>query len=318
MILSFLSIKHTLEILFTCTHTRHRYSLLTRFNYLDLNIVLAMGIDGLSKVIAEKAIHGLKKQDIKSYFGRRIALDASCAIYQFLIALKGFSEGQGTELTNEAGEVTSHLVGLWSRTLRMVSEGIKPIYVFDGKPPDMKSHEISRRNKLAADAATGLQVATELKDDAMMERMSKRMVRVTREQNEECKKLLRLMGMPVVEAPEEAEAQCVELVRGGKAWAVGTEDMDALTFGATVMLRHLNYSQSGGIMEYHLEEVLRDLKLTREQFIDFCVLLGCDYTGKVAGIGSRASAGGNTSIWESGKAIGELRSGETSMDAGKL
>ena len=45
--------------------------------------------------------------------------------------------------------------------------------------------------------------------------------------------------VPVVEAPCEAEAQCAELVKEGKAHAVGTEDMDALTFGSTKQLRNM-------------------------------------------------------------------------------
>jgi flap endonuclease-1 len=69
-------------------------------------------------------------------------------------------------------------------------------------------------------------------------------VHVTPKHNEEAKRLLRLMGVPVVEAPTEAEAQCAELVKKGKAWAVGTEDMDALTFGAPVLLRYLTYSEA--------------------------------------------------------------------------
>ena len=49
------------------------------------------------------------------------------------------------------------------------------------------------------------------------------------------------MGVPYVEAPCEAEAQCAELVKGGKVYAVGTEDMDTLTFGTNILLRHLTF-----------------------------------------------------------------------------
>lgn len=80
-------------------------------------------------------------------------------------------------------------------------------------------------------------------DQVEMAKAVKATVRVLPKHNEEAKKLLRLMGVPVVEAPTEAEAQCAELVRKGKAWATGTEDMDALTFGCPILLRYLTYSE---------------------------------------------------------------------------
>ena len=248
-----------------------------------------MGIEGLSKLIAEKAGKGIQKRNMESLFGRTIAIDASCFLYQFLIAMKGFREGHLIDPTNAEGEVTSHLLGLWNRTVRMVSEGIRPIYVFDGPPPEPKSGEISRRQQRASDAASQLEFAAQKRDDRLMERLSKRTVRVSRQQTEECKKLVRLMGLPLVEAPQEAEAQCAALVLHGQAWAVGTEDMDALTFNAPRVLRHLSYSPAaglmGGIIEYDMKEILDALNFSREQFVDLCILLGCDYTGKIPGVG---------------------------------
>jgi flap endonuclease-1 len=140
-------------------------------------------------------------------------------------------------------------------------------------------------------------------------------VRVTPTHVEECKKLLGLMGMPVVQAPAggEAEAQCAELCRAGKVFAVGSEDMDALTFGASVLLRHLTFSEARKlpIVEIELPKgacvcphrrggvcalarslahspiertpVLEGLGLTMEQFIDLCILAGCDYCDTIRG-----------------------------------
>ncbi|CAD2215369.1 flap endonuclease-1 [Angomonas deanei] len=252
------------------------------------------------------------KNRTKKYFGRRIAIDASMSIYQFIIAMKGFQEGQGVELKNEAGEVTSHLNGLFARTLRMVDEGIKPIYVFDGKPPVLKQGELDSRRKRANEAELEFQKAKEAGDDEMMEKMSKRTVRVSREQIEDCKKMLTLMGIPVVQAPTEAEAQCAELVKKGKAWAVGTEDMDALTFGSCIMLRHLNYSDAKKrpIAEIHLQRVLEEMGLTSEQFIDLCILLGCDYVPKIAGIGPQKA-------WDQIKTHGSIEKIIENLDSTK-
>ena len=76
---------------------------------------------------------------MKSHFGRKVAVDASMSIYQFLIAVRS---GDGNQLQNEDGETTSHLMGMFYRTLRMIDNGIKPCYVFDGVPPSMKSDEV--------------------------------------------------------------------------------------------------------------------------------------------------------------------------------
>jgi hypothetical protein len=103
--------------------------------------VSAMGIAGLSAVLADHAPRAVRENEIRNFFGRIVAIDASMSIYQFLIAVR--SDGQN--LTNEAGETTSHLMGMFYRTIRMVENGIKPVYVFDGKPPALKSGEVQRR-----------------------------------------------------------------------------------------------------------------------------------------------------------------------------
>lgn len=99
-----------------------------------------MGIHGLTKLIAEHAPNAIKSNDIKSFFGRKVAIDASMSIYQFMIAVR---QQDGQLLQNEDGETTSHLMGMFYRTVRMVDNGIKPVYVFDGKPPTLKSGEVN-------------------------------------------------------------------------------------------------------------------------------------------------------------------------------
>lgn len=244
-----------------------------------------MGIHGLTKVIGDYAPSAVKENEIKNYFGRKVAIDASMCIYQFLIAVRQ----DGNVLTNAEGETTSHLMGLFYRTIRMVEHGIKPVYVFDGKPPDMKSGELSKRKERREEAEKALHEAEEAGEQENMEKFTKRLVKVTKEHNEECKQLLKLMGIPYIDAPCEAEAQCAALVKAGKVYAVGTEDMDALTFGSTVLLRHLTFSEARKmpIKEFHLDRVLREMNLTQDEFIDLCILLGCDYCDSIRGIGPK-------------------------------
>ncbi|XP_048502016.1 flap endonuclease 1 [Beta vulgaris subsp. vulgaris] len=243
-----------------------------------------MGIKGLTKLLADNAPKCMKEQKFESYFNRKIAIDASMSIYQFLIVIGR----TGTEtLTNEAGEVTSHLQGMFTRTIRLLEAGIKPVYVFDGKPPDLKKQELAKRYAKRADATEDLTEALEKGDKESIEKFSKRTVKVTKQHNEDCKKLLGLMGVPVVEAPCEAEAQCAVLCKSGKVYAVASEDMDSLTFGAPKFLRHLMDPSSKKIpvMEFEMAKVLEELNLTMDQFIDLCILSGCDYCESIKGIG---------------------------------
>ena len=129
----------------------------------------------------------------------------------------------------------------------MLASGMKPIFVFDGKPPTMKRAELAARAGKRGDADAGLAAAKEAGDAEAIEKFSKRTVKVaeggggrragvegdasrpaldpppalprqvTPVHNEECKRLLRLLGVPVVDAPSEAEAQCAEIVKAGLA-----------------------------------------------------------------------------------------------------
>ncbi|KAG0518997.1 hypothetical protein BDA96_09G225900 [Sorghum bicolor] len=247
-----------------------------------------MGIKGLTKLLADNAPKAMKEQKFESYFGRKIAIDASMSIYQFLIVVG--RTGMET-LTNEAGEVTSHLQGMFNRTIRLLEAGIKPVYVFDGKPPDMKKEELAKRFSKREDATNDLKEAVEAGDKDAVEKLSKRTVKVTAQHNDDCKRLLRLMGVPVVEAPSEAEAECAALCKNDKVFAVASEDMDSLTFGAPRFLRHLMDPSSKKIpvMEFDVAKVLEELELTMDQFIDLCILCGCDYCDSIKGIGGQTA-----------------------------
>ncbi|PJF19621.1 Flap endonuclease-1 [Paramicrosporidium saccamoebae] len=242
-----------------------------------------MGIHGLSRVIADNAPKAMKENQIAQYFGRKVAIDASMSIYQFLIAVRS----EGSVLTNEAGETTSHLMGMFYRTLRMIENGIKPIYVFDGAPPKLKSGELAKRLDRRNEAEEQARQAKESGSVELMDKFSRRTVKATRQHTEDCKKLLTLMGIPVIQAPCEAEAQCAALVKQGLAFAAGSEDMDTLTFGTPVLLRHLTFSEARKmpISEISIQPALEGLGLSMDEFIDLCILLGCDYCDSIRGIG---------------------------------
>ncbi|KAG5184534.1 PIN domain-like protein [Tribonema minus] len=247
-----------------------------------------MGIQGLTKLLNDECPNCIKEYDLNSLTGRKIAIDASMAMYQFLIAVRSGSEGvAATMLTNEAGEVTSHIQGMFNRTIKLLTSGLKPVYVFDGKPPTLKGGELAKRAAKRVKAETDWQDARENGTTEDVDKFSKRLVRVTTQHNEDCKTLLRLMGVPVVDASCEAEAQCAALARDGVVFGTGTEDMDALTFRTPKLIRRLTTNKNQPIMEVDYAGVLEGLGLTHEEFVDMCILCGCDYTDSIRGIGPK-------------------------------
>ncbi|XP_043506569.1 flap endonuclease 1 [Frieseomelitta varia] len=244
-----------------------------------------MGILGLAKLIADISPGAIREQELKHYFGRKVAIDASMCLYQFLIAVRS----EGAQLTSVDGETTSHLMGTFYRTIRLVEQGIKPVYVFDGKPPDLKGGELAKRAERRDEAQKLLQAAEEAGNAEDVEKFNRRLVKVTKTHAEEAKQLLQLMGIPFIDAPCEAEAQCAALVKAGKVYATATEDMDALTFGCNVLLRRLTFSEARKmpIQEFHFDKVLEGLELNHNEFIDLCIMLGCDYTNSIKGVGPK-------------------------------
>jgi len=209
------------------------------------------------------------------------------AIYQFLIATQSFSK-MGvpgvSELKDAEGNLTGHLVGLFHRTVQFMENGVKPIWVFDGKPPDLKSKELEKRSLLKKAAEEQKETAIAEGDMERAKQMAGRSIRITPEMMADAKKLVQLMGVPYIEAPGEAEAQCAELCKMGLAFGTATEDMDALTFGSPFLIRGLN-SKKEPITQIDLSLVLEGFGMNMDEFIDLCILCGCDYTHSIGGIG---------------------------------
>ena len=147
-----------------------------------------MGIHGLMKLLSEEAPGAIKEHDgFAPLTGRKVAIDASMAMYQFLVAVRSAGNhagGASMQLTNDAGEVTSHVQGMFNRTIKMMDAGLKPCYVFDGKPPTMKSGELAKRIAKRAKAESDLKAAQESGNQEDADRFQKRLVKVTRQHNE--------------------------------------------------------------------------------------------------------------------------------------
>ncbi|CAI9590298.1 unnamed protein product, partial [Staurois parvus] len=220
-----------------------------------------MGIAHLADLLREETPDAIQSPPPDHYQGKVLAVDASMFIWQFQSAMP--------PLSNRHGENISVLQGLFSRTIYMLEKGMKPVYVFDGVPPECKRAKVNKDGSghIRKGVRTGQFPGSERHGDL--------------------KKLLELLGVPVIQAPSEAEATCATLVKNGQAWGVVTEDMDALPFGCTRLIRNLKADEKKNIEEYHLPDILSKLQMTQEQFVDMCILLGCDYTSKIKGLGKK-------------------------------
>jgi flap endonuclease-1 len=216
--------------------------------------------------------------------GKTIAVDALNTLYQFLASIR---QPDGTPLMDKKGNVTSHLSGVLYRTTNLIRMGIKPVYVFDGKPPDLKKKTLQARGERKREAQEQWDKAKEegRLDDAM--KYAKRTSKLTEEMRQESKRLLGLMGVPCVQAPSEGEAQCTHMALMGDAWAVSSQDYDALLFGAPRLVRGLTMSGKMELGIIELDAALAALGISREGLIDLAILVGTDFDPGVHGIGPK-------------------------------
>ena len=140
-----------------------------------------MGIKGLFPFVSENAPLAVKETKMEAMTGRTIAIDASMCLYQFLVAVRQ-GEAQ-SNLSNAAGDVTSHIQGFLGRTVRLLELGIKPVYVFDGKPPELKQATLANRKEKKEEADAELATAIEGGDAEEIRKAAHRTARATPQMN---------------------------------------------------------------------------------------------------------------------------------------
>ncbi|RZB33236.1 MAG: flap endonuclease-1 [Candidatus Argoarchaeum ethanivorans] len=235
-----------------------------------------------------------KEIELSNLSGKTIAIDAYNTLYQFLSIIR---QRDGTPLKDSTGRITSHLSGLFYRCTNLLEANIKLVFVFDGVPPGFKAETIEKRiqHRIAAqekwekalaegseNVMTYAQAASRM-DDFMVD---------------EAKTLLAYMGIPIVQAPTEGEAQAAYMAGHGDAYAAATQDYDSLLFGAPLVVRNLAITGRRKLPRknvyvdvkpelLNVEENLSRLNLTREQLIDIALLIGTDYNEGIKGIGPK-------------------------------
>lgn len=237
-----------------------------------------MGVDFGDSIPREK----IQLEDVS---GWKLAVDGYNTLYQFLAIIRGVDGGH---LKDSKGRVTSHISGLFYRNVNLLELGMKLVYVFDGKPPELKMEEIRRRSEQRREAKDRYLRALQAGDMAQARKYAEASTVLRRDMVSDAKELLDAMGIPWVDAPSEGEAQATEMAIEGTVKAVASQDHDSLVFGAPVLVRNITISgkrrlPSKGIVinvqpeRITLSSVLAATGLTREQLVDFAILLGTDF-----------------------------------------
>ncbi|TAK16067.1 MAG: flap endonuclease-1 [Nitrosarchaeum sp.] len=226
-----------------------------------------------------------EKTTLEAFSSKIIAVDAYNAIYQFLASIRG---PDGLQLSDSEGRITSHLSGLLYRNINFLSLGIKPVYVFDGKPPSLKTAEIERRKQIKKDATVKYEKAIAEGNMEDARKFAQQTTSMKDGMVNESKQILSYFGIPYIDAPSEGEATAAHLTNTGQAYASASQDFDSILCGAKRLIR--NFTNSGRrkipnrntyveiepeIIE--TQKTLDSLGITREQLVDIGILIGTDF-----------------------------------------
>lgn len=232
---------------------------------------------------------------LDAFKGQAVAIDAYNSLYQFLSIIR---QPDGTPLKDDQGRVTSHLSGLFYRTANLAEAGIKPVFVFDGKPNPLKYATLDVRKERKEKAEAERQEALAAGDTAKAFSKAQQTSSMSRDMAEQAKRLLDALGLPWVQAPSEGEAQAAQMAKWGDVWAASSQDFDALLFGAPRLVRNLAVTGKRKLPGksiwvdvepelIELPQALDALGLTREQLVDAGILVGTDFDPGVKGVGPK-------------------------------
>ena len=248
-----------------------------------------MGVS-LGNIIPKKEI------EIIELSGKTIAIDAYNNLYQYLTIIRDRMTGE--PLKDNSGRVTSHLSGLLYRTSSLIETGIKPVFVFDGKPPDFKKKTIEKREEAKKEAKEKWKEALEKGEEAIT--YAQATAKLTNDMVEDAKKLLDAMGIPYLVAKSEGEAQCAFMCSQKSVDFAASQDFDSLLFGSSYLVRNLSISGKRKIPKkdtyievktelIELEQVLSSLGIKREQLIIIGLLVGTDYNEGIEQVGPKTA-----------------------------
>ena len=234
-----------------------------------------------------------RKIELAELNGRAAAIDAFNVLYQFLTIIRG---PDGTPLKDFDGNVTSHLSGLFYRTIELIDNGIKPVYVFDGIPSMLKQKTIEARMNRREEAYRAWQQAKEAGEIEDARKYAQQSTRINKYIIESAKELLGYMGVAHINAPSEGEAQACEMCKKGLVYTAASQDYDTLLFATPRVVRNLTLSGRRKLPRKNvyvniepemvdLQETLKSVGLSQKQLIWAGILLGTDFNDGIRGVG---------------------------------
>jgi flap endonuclease-1 len=239
-----------------------------------------------------------RKLTISELKGRAVAFDGNNILYQFLSIIRG---RDGQPLKDRQGKITSHLSGLLYRNSNLMEEGVKVVYVFDGRPHKFKTTVLERRHEVRMEAKKEYEKAIKEGDEERARRYGQQSVVASTDIIADAKELLTLMGIPWIQAPGEGEAQTAYMSSKGDVWGAASQDFDSLLYGAPRHIRNLSITGRRKLPRKNvyiriepelleLEKVKKDLGLNQNQLIDLGILIGTDYNPDgIKGVGPKTA-----------------------------
>jgi len=228
------------------------------------------------------AIEDVAFEDVE---GSVVAVDAHNWLYRYLTTTVKFTSER--KYTTADGEEVANLIGVVQGLPKFFEHDLTPVFVFDGAVTDLKDDEVAKRREQREKYEAELADAREAGDSVRVAKLDSRTQRLTDTIVETTRDLLALLDVPVVDAPAEGEGQASYMARQGDVDYVGTEDYDALLFGAPYTLRQLTSSGDPELMAF--EATLSEHDLTWEQLVDAAILMGTDFNEGISGIGPKTA-----------------------------
>ena len=248
-----------------------------------------MGIKGLKKIIQKYAPGSIT--DKPSLYNKKIAIDSSILLYKYRYIYK---------------EDNFHIQGFLYKIIELLSAGVIPVFVFDGKPPDAKKNTLEKRTETRVKMNERISELTVIRNNlgkdnvnvdefidsdgeecenikevkklnTQIRNIEKNILIVKKFHSDQVMEFLECLGIPFLQAISESEETCAYLQKNGIVDYVMSEDTDSLTFGAKQVLF--------GEKLYNLDIILKELEMDYTSFIDFCILCGCDYTSTIPKVG---------------------------------
>lgn len=259
-----------------------------------------MGIKSLNNIIKNYANSSIRDITLNELWGKKIAVDTSIYLYRF----KHFNN--------------DILSGFTRQILKLLKNGITPFYIFDGKPPEEKKEVLdTRKNRkaylhykceilenimLKKDNMENYLENIELSKEKLTEyfnsfkdinneeclkelnKVKKQIITITKNDNILLKQYFDLLNIPYYECNGEAETFCAILSKEKIVNGCLTEDTDFLASGGQNLYKNFNINRNF-LTNVNLDNILEQLELSYKEFLDLCILCGCDYTTKINGIG---------------------------------